>query len=290
MKHLDSFIVKITTPDNLTHPIIQTHVRTKSGIRSVAPLGTGSDMIFSTEMDNAIKLGYKFEILWGYSFNSDNVFKSYVNVLYELRLKYPKSDPLNLIAKLLLNSLYGRFGMEDSFAEITIFANEDLFKKFEDKHSSDIKDFVRIDEQILVIHRSVKTNINTLLDNASETHNTNIAIASAITAYARIHMSQFKNNPDFNLFYTDTDSIYIDKPLSDEFINSKVLGKMKLENICKEAIFLSPKMYCLINDENKIIYKVKGLKHEIELTMSDFNYLLNKESFLKKFKLNELKI
>jgi len=34
------FYCKITAPDNLKHPIIQTHIKTKSGIRTVAPLGT----------------------------------------------------------------------------------------------------------------------------------------------------------------------------------------------------------------------------------------------------------
>jgi hypothetical protein len=46
----------------------------------MAPLGTWSDMIFSAEMDNAIKYGYKFEILWGYKFERKNILK----VLLEL--------------------------------------------------------------------------------------------------------------------------------------------------------------------------------------------------------------
>ena len=95
-------------------------------------------------------------------------------------------------------------------------------------------------------------------------------------------MSQFKNNPDFNLYYSDTDSAYIDKPLSADLVSDTELGKMKLENICKEAIFLSPKVYCLLKEEGKIIYKVKGLSHNVELTMDDFENLLNKESFIKK--------
>ncbi len=50
-------------------------------------------------------------------------------------------------------------------------------------------------------------------------------------------MSQFKNNPDFNLYYSDTDSAYIDKPLPDHLVHSKDLGKMKLENTLAKAIF-----------------------------------------------------
>ena len=57
------FYCKITTPNNLIHPILQTHVKTKDGIRTVAALGTFEDMLFSAEIDNAMKLGYKFEIL-----------------------------------------------------------------------------------------------------------------------------------------------------------------------------------------------------------------------------------
>jgi hypothetical protein len=95
-------------------------------------------------------------------------------------------------------------------------------------------------------------------------------------------MSQFKNNPKINLYYTDTDSVYTDSDLDESFISNKVLGKLKLENICKKAIFLSPKVYYLETIEGKIIYKVKGLKHEIELTKNDFNSLLYKDAFLVK--------
>jgi hypothetical protein len=96
-------------------------------------------------------------------------------------------------------------------------------------------------------------------------------------------MSQFKNNPNFRLYYSDTDSIYIDRPLPDNFISNTILGKMKLEYILNDAIFLAPKVYYLECDNGKVIYKVKGLKHEVELTKNDFENLLFKDSFLQKF-------
>jgi len=238
-------------------------------------------MLFSKEMDNAMKYGYKFEILWGYTFKTGYIFTEYVDTLYKLRLEYPKSDPLNLIAKLLLNTLYGRFGMDDSFADMSIL-NQESYQKFEKDHAEDIINWINLDNNVLIKYRTKTKDINTLLDNASETHNVSIGIASAITAYARIHMSQFKNNPDYNLFYTDTDSVYIDKPLPDELVNSKVLGKMKLENIIDKAIFLAPKLYYLEIEDGKVIYKVKGLSHDVKLTIDDFENLLFKNTFLKK--------
>ena len=61
-----------------------------------------------------------------------------------------------------------------------------------------------------------------MLDNASESHNVNITIASSITAYAKILRTQYKNNTNFELFFTD--SIFINKPLNDSLINNIELG------------------------------------------------------------------
>jgi hypothetical protein len=173
--------------------------------------------------------------------------------------------------------------MIDSFPDITIFDNEKSYIDFENKFSDDILDILELGDKLLIKHRSEDKDLRTLLYGNIETHNVNIAIASAITAYARIHMTQFKNNPDFTLYYTDTDSAYFDSALPDHMVNSKILGKMKLENRVKKAIFLAPKVYFLETIENKLIYKVKGLSHDIELTLKDFESLLFKDSFLKRF-------
>ena len=270
------FYCEIIAPDNLKHPIIQTHVKINNMTRTIAPVGTWSDMIFSAELDNAINFGYKFNILWGYKFERKNIFKDYVDNFYGLRLNYPKSDPLNYIAKIFLNSLYGRFGMDDNFANINII-HKDYLGDFENKFFDLIISKTELDEYILV---ETKTSYN--IEDDESTHNVSIAVAAAITAYARIHMSQFKNNPSYNLYYSDTDSAYFDRPLPDYLVDSKVLGKMKLECTCEKVIFLSPKVYYLETIDGEIIYKVKGLKHEVELTKSDFESLLYKDAFLEK--------
>ena len=41
--------------------------------------------------------------------------------MYNLRLLYLKGDPMNLIAKLLMNSLYGKFAMKQDSSIIEIF-------------------------------------------------------------------------------------------------------------------------------------------------------------------------
>ena len=164
---------------------------------------------------------------------------------------------MNLIAKLLLNSLYGRFGMDDLFTYTYIITKVD-YPKFEKNAKDSILNVIDLGKSYLIQVKNPDVETKTALDNGFETHNINIGIASAVTAYARIYMSQFKNNPNYNLYYSDTDSIYIDSPLDDSLVSSTELGKMKLEGLYDEAIFLAPKVYALRNKVESII-KIKGL-------------------------------
>lgn len=166
--------------------------------------------------------------------------------------------------------------MDDNFLNINVI-HKDYFNDFENKYFDNITEKLEVGDYILVFYSNP--------DDSKEdigTHNVSISIAAAITAYARIHMSKFKNNPKINLYYTDTDSAYTDSDIDENLIDDKVLGKLKLEKTCKKAIFLSPKVYCLETENGEFIYKVKGLKHDIELTFQHFEKLLVKDALIKK--------
>nr|WRO45316.1 hypothetical protein [Russula virescens] len=105
---------------------------------------------------------------------------------------------LNLIAKLFINSLYGRFGILDSFPNIKIINRNEL-DDFINEYIDDSIKTVDLGNKVMVIYRTHQSEVNIMIDGHTETHNVSIAIASAITSYARIHMSQFKNNS--NLTY-----------------------------------------------------------------------------------------
>jgi phage antirepressor YoqD-like protein len=277
------FYCKVNAPKDLLHPIIQLHIKTKGGIRTIAPTGTFETMLFSEEMNNAIKLGYTFEILWGYTFEKQYIFKDYVESLYNMRLTYSKDNPMNYICKILMNSLYGKFGMNDLFDTCIVIENENLDKAI---GNNLVKEVIEIGDNFIV--KTERDKSSTYLDNASETHNVNISIASAITAYSRIYMSQFKNNPNLKLFYTDTDSIYTNlspeemNKLYPDMISSKGIGKLKLESVSKKAIFLAPKVYYLNTVDDHEIFKVKGLKKDVTLSKEEFESLLFKETILIK--------
>jgi hypothetical protein len=57
---------------------------------------------------------YNYNIHNGYVFRKEYIFRrstNFVEYLYDIRKSYPKSDPMNYIAKLLMNSLFGRFAL-----------------------------------------------------------------------------------------------------------------------------------------------------------------------------------
>jgi hypothetical protein len=278
------FYCKITSPQYLEHPILQRRIKTSSGIRTIAGLGNWEGYIFSEEMNNAIKYGYKFKVISGYEFKQGNLFSEYVNKMYNLRIQYDKSHPMNYIAKLLLNSLYGKFGMNTSrtVVEIHDCSSEESkmdFLKLLDIFGESISDYIQIGDKFIIIRDSL-SHIN--YDEEGDLYhglNVNIAIASAVTSYARVYMSSFKNNPNFNLYYSDTDSIVIDQELPNTLIGNE-LGQLKLEHIIERGVFLAPKVYGLINDKGESIIKVKGLKEKqiSELTLDDLESLLIKNS------------
>lgn len=139
------FYCKIIAPEGLIHPILQIHHKGNDGqLRTIAPLGEWEGIYFSEELYNAKKYGYKFEILWGYIFDKDYVFKDFVDNIYKLRLNYPKNDPMNLTAKLLMNAAYGRFGMDDNFTNTNILDKKDYLNLENNKDNTilDIINFV----------------------------------------------------------------------------------------------------------------------------------------------------
>jgi hypothetical protein len=274
------FMCDVEAPMNIKQPIIQLHLKSKEGVSTVSPVGNFEMILFSQEMLNAEKYGYKFKIKWGYLFDRKNIFKEIINELYSIRINFPKSDPMNYISKILMNALYGRWGMSNQFNNTNVISKKD-YPSYEDKHINNIVDVLDLDKNFMVTCKQDMENI--LLDNGTINSNINIAIASAITAYARIHMSQFKNNPEYTLYYVDTDGIYINKPLSDHLVSDKELGLMKLEHVCDKAIFIAPKVYGLHTKDGDTILKVKGLKKEsIEsLKLADLESLLIKDNKLE---------
>lgn len=223
----------------------------------IFPTGKFVGVYYSEELKYARDLGYKIIPLTGYLFEKrkNSPFESFVSDIFERRqeAKRAGNDAMSYIYKTLMNSLYGRFGINPK-CTITEICDDDrrdqLLKK---------TDFI-YNEKL-----SNEYHIVNYWSNPEESPDSDwspprisaIQLAAAVTACARIHMYPYISRED--CYYTDTDSVVLGSPLPSEEISSTVLGKFKLEHELKKGIFLAPKAYCLWVQDGQIIIKQKGL-------------------------------
>nr|YP_009710836.1 DNA polymerase [Paxillus rubicundulus]QFZ98785.1 DNA polymerase [Paxillus rubicundulus] len=102
-----------------------------------------------------------------------------------------------LIAKLLLNSVYGKFGMKDDLATHKIIQIENLDKIIE------IKDRIttlELDKDLILISYHDKEE-DKLINDYTE-YDISVGVASATTSYSRIIMIQLKNLPNNLIYYS----------------------------------------------------------------------------------------
>jgi hypothetical protein len=262
------FEVEITAPTDINVPLLQKKIELSKGLgeRTIAPVGTWTGVYFSEELKEALLMGYTYKIYRGYLFDKEVIFKDFVNDIFSTKEKSEKGSANYTIFKLILNSLYGRFGM----------------KPIIEKHEiiDPLLTIALNDDEKLVVSNVISLNSGKelvsyfMLDDTENTSpfalpklNISVPIASAITSYSRIYMNKFKNLKEYTLYYSDTDSLYIDKPLDPKYVSETDLGKFKLERILSKALFLSSKMYggYYYDKDNKYMdyVKIKGVKNPI---------------------------
>ena len=266
----------------------------------ITPTGSWSGIYFSEEIKYALTLGYSFKYKSYYKFDKAIIFKDYVNCLYTKRLEN-KNNALNSILKLLLNSLYGRFGMSLNFNKTLIIDLVKDYKLYQILNLFYQTTFSSINNNIGLLKYNNQIDLNSLEElnkfynfsfsnniNHNFSTNTAIHIASAITAYGRIYMHKLKNHYKNNLYYSDTDSIILDCPLDSTLVSSTKLGYLKLERKIDFALFIAPKIYYIKSGVFEI-KKFKGLNN-MQLSFNDYIKLYNKEilkiTSLKKFIIN----
>lgn len=215
----------------------------------IFPVGTFRGHWTSAELDYAETQGYKIKIIKGHEFRTKKkLFKEYVDALYNIRESSPKNSVSNILAKLLMNSLYGRFGMN--------LHRENL--------SFELKEGNREYQNIRLGKRNIQL-FTEPIDLDSFSH---VAIAAFVTSYARIHCHKIMSRIKSDLFYTDTDSFFTTKKLE----TGNFLGDLKLESIYDNACFLLPKTYIATNKiKTKIAMKGFDKKKIQDFTFEDFS-------------------
>jgi hypothetical protein len=210
------------------------------------------------------------ELIKVYNFSKANIFNEYINFFYNIKKNAVGS--LRFIAKMHLNQLYGYFGRRKTLIETRNVFNKDLIKYY---GSYTIFSEIKINENITTILMSSNLDYSILNELKQETNlelvsgfrnvKSHVGIASAVTSYARIEMMELKMlliKLGIKLYYTDTDSIFVDKELPDYLIGNN-LGQLKDElngKFIKKAYFLGIKKYGYIDIDNNIHSVFSGVE------------------------------
>ena len=228
--------------------------------RLIAPVGSWTDYITTFEYKEALKRGYEIDILKAYLYSKkENHFKDYVDHYYNI--KKTSKGAKKQIAKLMLNSVYGKFGQKRVNDKIYTF-DEIKTKKL------NLCDFFPMDTNMFVKEEAFYHD-----------RRVNPVIALFVTAYARHILYLGIENilkKGGNVYYADTDAIITDIKLDNELVSDTELGKWSLEeeNI-GEYIAIEPKLYIC---DGKV--KAKGIPKEKreKLNHEDFKEMLKEKS------------
>ena len=280
--------VSVNVPKGIKAPILP--FRKIDGTGIIYPTGNWSGWYTSEILKKArdsqnvtIKVHHGYKMI-----KSDKLFTEFVVKYSQLKIKAEKegNNALRTIIKLILNSLYGRFGLKYEPYKID-FVNSTKANQISINH--EVLEWLSIDDNIDYIKYTVaptdilkelnreeynKLKAKTNLD--SEYVVRALTISAMITSYASIFMNSFLNNPENPCYYTDTDSLFCKYPLDAKYVG-KELGKFSFKGMAKRAYFISPKTYCLVMMDDSVIIKCKGLNNRL-LTENDFKLLLSGEN------------
>lgn len=204
-------------------------------------------------------------------FDTAIIFKDYVERLYEIRIKNP-DNPISLLAKFLLNSLYGKFGQKperESIVSVTDF--DDLYSMITDGAK------VRtIDDD---------TGVYSVINEVScEFEHLGIAGMITSAARARLYDGLFDAGLE-RLCYCDTDSIHMLGNLDPIHVSNHI-GKYKLE-FHGEGVYAGKKLYALRDGETEKI-RCKGVsvggRNGSHIKFDDIVSLLEDKEIECKFK------
>jgi hypothetical protein len=246
----------------------------KGGLMSYSNSKTEENYIWGCEIIEAVNNDFEISLFEVNKYEAKDILKEFSNYFYEERLKAKKEGNTTKTAfyKLILNSLYGKFGQR-VFSKIKICNTTDDFFNILDNDNNIIKNINPLDDDNYMIVYNNKFSGIKSIGNLTR-------FSSYISALSRTNLFVVMKDIGFNnIYYCDTDSIFSDVQPSKKFLDNKKLGWWKDEtngiNI-KQACFISPKTYYYEKHNGEIDKKAKGIKGD-NLKFDDYISLLSGE-------------
>lgn len=250
------------------------------------------------ELHRALDLGYKvldIKSVWSFENSSNTLFESYVKTFLKLKQessgfpdsvktprdreqyvadyfahegiqlsldKIKKNPGLRAISKLILNSLWGKFGQAQNKEQSELVFEATRFYEVINSADCDVLDLHLINQDIIEVVYKQKEQV------VKESNIANIFIAIFTTAWARLELYDLINKLDRRVLYMDTDScIYVSKEGEFEPELSSYLGGLTNEvadsgngEYITEFVTCGPKNYAYKISNGECVVKVKGFR------------------------------
>ena len=292
----------IQPPDNLYHPVLPHKTE-----KLIFDLNLKRGVWCSNEIQKACELGYKIlkihEIRY-FKKTTKSLFKDYVKWFLKVKQEasgYPdwvkteedkdeyirqykerqgiqldkdkimKNPGLRAIAKLCLNSLWGKFGQRTNMSRTEIIDSKAQFLEILTNEKYENQTWIELNNNKMEINYSIKDKY------VENDFNTNIGVACFTTSSARMRLYEALEKLNRQILYFDTDSCVYkynpNDPACDKKLeNGDLLGDWtdELEGVKMCGTFVSggPKNYSYETDDGKYHTKVKGFNLNYEVSLS----------------------
>lgn len=234
-----------------TEPVYPTRRRKKL----VFPTGRFVTSLCTPELLYALEHGHIRRVFYAAIYLKAPLFNEYVTALYQARQRYTKEDnpAFAYMCKIMLNSLYGKFGQRGV-----------TWEDVREALLSDPPDWLEQDEPgDPVRHFRVRAGVVQEKVKQGESRESFPAIAAHVTAYGRMLLwSLIHEAGKENVYYVDTDSITTNRDGFDSLshhVDASRLGALKLEGEATEAAFFGAKDYVFGAEERH-----KGIRRNAE--------------------------
>lgn len=219
---------------------------------------SGECIIDSDTYAYVISRGGYLKIIVGYVYERvDYIFKQFVSDCYQMRQKFGNESAMGYVSKILMNSLYGKFG------------EKSLKRTLSTKQPAS-------GDYIVHSHGSVYDGVE-IFDFESERYIQHRfpAIASFVTLRSRLLLKQASDKQGDNFLYCDTDCIHVQGEAVEIEVSNK-LGDFKKE-FTGSAMYKGKKSYQLYTSEGDIKKTVlKGIPSKARQEL-DFRDITDKE-------------
>jgi hypothetical protein len=199
---------------------------------------SGAGVYTHDEINAILRNNGKIKVKCGYHYeHTAPVFDNFVNFFFSERRKAQElSDGArDLLYKLILNNLYGKYGQRDTVDSLELFseleAYETRHRLFDKDKRTMVNEKYRIDDEFAYYE----------VQDVKPCYTSFPSIAAMITARGRMKLCDILESCA-NPIYCDTDSIHCQDALPKSLIGDE-LGKLKVEFLDKDAWYGAKKLY-----------------------------------------------